>query len=78
VSWFWLNLPFAAVVFAAVCGLPLLLVIKHPDTPPTAIGETGTVAQTRRVRPVGLAAANTVVWPAHAPSGAASAERDAA
>jgi hypothetical protein len=76
VSWFWLNLPFAVIAFVAVCGLPLLLVIKHPDQAPTAIGETGTVAQTPRVRPAGLAAASTAVWPGCAP--AASAERDAA
>jgi hypothetical protein len=29
-DWFWLNLPLAAVIFAAVTGIPLWLVIKHP------------------------------------------------
>ena len=30
--WFWLNIPIAAVLFAAMAGIPLWLVIKHPDT----------------------------------------------
>jgi hypothetical protein len=34
--WFWLNIPFAAVIFAVVTGIPLWLVIKRPDTAPTA------------------------------------------
>ena len=30
--WFWLNIPIAAVIFAAMVGIPLWLVIRHPDT----------------------------------------------
>jgi hypothetical protein len=31
-SWFWLNIPLCAVMFSAVVGIPLRMVIKHPDT----------------------------------------------
>lgn len=30
--WFWMNVPAAAVFFAAWTGIPLWLVFKHPDT----------------------------------------------
>ncbi len=30
--WFWLNIPIAAVIFAAMVGIPLWLVMRHPDT----------------------------------------------
>jgi hypothetical protein len=29
-SWFWLNVPAAAVFFAAWSGIPLYMVLKHP------------------------------------------------
>lgn len=32
--WFWLNMPLAAMFFAAWTGIPLWLVLKHPDTGP--------------------------------------------
>jgi hypothetical protein len=31
-TWFWLNMPLAAVIFALIVGVPLWMVIKHPDT----------------------------------------------
>jgi hypothetical protein len=31
-AWFWLNIPIGAVLFAAMVGIPLWLVIKRPDT----------------------------------------------
>jgi hypothetical protein len=30
-TWFWLNMPLAAAFFAAFTGIPLWLVLKHPD-----------------------------------------------
>jgi hypothetical protein len=33
-SWFWLNIPLAALIFLAMTLIPLWLVIKHPDTGP--------------------------------------------
>jgi hypothetical protein len=32
--WFWLNIPIGAVLFAAMAGIPMWMVIKHPDTAP--------------------------------------------
>jgi hypothetical protein len=31
-TWFWLNIPIGTVLFVAMVGIPLWLVIKHPDT----------------------------------------------
>jgi hypothetical protein len=39
VSWFWLNIPLAAIFFIAMTAIPLWLVFRHPDTGPrTAAG----------------------------------------
>jgi hypothetical protein len=70
-AWFWLNIPLCALIFGAVCGIPVWLVIKHPDTAALPIGGSDTAPQ---ARPVALAAPSTVVRPALA----ASAEREAA
>jgi|GEM_PF-752692 len=35
-SWFWLNMPLGAVFFLAVAGIPLWMVLRHPDTRPSA------------------------------------------
>jgi hypothetical protein len=34
--WFWLNIPLAAAFAAAWMGIPLWLVLKHPDAGPHA------------------------------------------
>jgi hypothetical protein len=31
-TWFWLNIPLCAVIFSATVGIPMWMVIKHPDT----------------------------------------------
>ncbi len=31
-TWFWLNIPLCAAIFAAMVGIPLWMVIKRPDT----------------------------------------------
>ena len=33
-QWFWMNIPLAAMFFAIWTGMPLWLVLKHPDTGP--------------------------------------------
>jgi len=33
-SWFWLNVPLMVLVFLAVSGIPLWLVLRHPDRGP--------------------------------------------
>jgi hypothetical protein len=70
-AWFWLNIPLGALIFGAVCGIPLWLVIKRPDTAPMPIGGSNTGPQ---ARPLVFAAPSTVVRPAPA----APTEREAA
>jgi hypothetical protein len=31
-TWFWINIPLCAVIFSAVVGIPLWMVIRRPDT----------------------------------------------
>jgi hypothetical protein len=31
-TWFWLNIPLCAVIFSAMVGIPMWMVIKRPDT----------------------------------------------
>lgn len=33
-NWFWLNIPLMAIFFLAITGIPLWLVLRHPDTGP--------------------------------------------
>ena len=33
-SWVWLNIPLSALVFLAIAGIPMWLVLKHPDERP--------------------------------------------
>ncbi|MGH3396539.1 MAG: hypothetical protein ACRDPO_17795 [Streptosporangiaceae bacterium] len=33
-SWFWLNVPLMAVFFLATAGIPMWLVLRHPETGP--------------------------------------------
>lgn len=70
-AWFWLNIPLMALIFGAVCGIPVWLVHKHPDTVPSPIGGRDTVPQ---ARPAAFAAPATVAVPALT----APAEREAA
>jgi len=53
-NWLWLNVPLATLIFGAVTGIPMWMVIKHPDTGPDAAA-AGPVA-----RPVPAAAASGV------------------
>jgi hypothetical protein len=70
-AWFWLNIPLCAVIFGAVCGIPMWLVIKHPDTAERPADGSDTAPQ---ARPVAVAAPSTAARPALA----APAERQAA
>ena len=38
-AWFWLNVPLGALIFLAVAGIPMWLVIKRPDTGPGSAAE---------------------------------------
>jgi hypothetical protein len=64
--WFWINMPLAAVFFAAWTGVPLWLVLKHPDTSPES-GIPDTPHQAQVAEPTGPQAAD-VHGPRHAGS----------
>ena len=42
--WFWLNVPLGALIFLAVSGIPLWLVLRHADLAPArpTVGQDGT------------------------------------
>jgi hypothetical protein len=56
-SWFWLNMPLAALFFAAWSGIPLWMVLRHPgrrddpaiDVPAQAIQADPADLQAERV-----------------------------
>ena len=35
-NWIWLNMPLGALIFLAMAGIPLWMVIRHPDAGPDA------------------------------------------
>jgi hypothetical protein len=45
--WFWLNIPLAAAFVAAWTGIPLWLVLRHPDADPRAAGPRAAAAGPR-------------------------------
>ena len=59
--WFVLNIPLAVAFFAALVGIPLWLVIKHPDTPPDH-----SEAHAYLAAKAAAAAADESAWPAAA------------
>lgn len=40
-NWLWLNVPLMALFFVVTAGIPLWLVIRHPDTGPAAVRQPG-------------------------------------
>ena len=40
-NWLWLNIPLGAVFFLAIAGIPLWMVIRHPDYRPAPADATG-------------------------------------
>jgi hypothetical protein len=41
-NWFWINMPLAAAFFGAGVGVPMWLVIKHPDQGPAPLAAQAT------------------------------------
>ncbi len=37
-AWLWMNIPLSVLMFGAVTGIPVWVVIKHPDVGPPAPG----------------------------------------
>jgi hypothetical protein len=50
-NWFWLNIPFGVVFFLAVAGIPLWMVIRHPDHRPAPTGAAGKGARAQAATP---------------------------
>ncbi len=44
-SWFWMNIPLAAIIFSAMAGIPLWMVINYPDGAAVRRGHRGQGAQ---------------------------------
>jgi hypothetical protein len=47
-SWFWLNIPLSTAIFLATAGIPLWMVLRHPDARPS---DSGAPYATPRLRP---------------------------
>ena len=48
-NWFWVNVPLMVIFFAAVAGIPLWLVFKHPDAGPLTAVQPGEIGPGRPV-----------------------------
>ena len=50
-SWFWMNIPLAVAFFAVWVGIPMWLVLKHPDRGPAPVAAPVQARQTALVEP---------------------------
>jgi hypothetical protein len=57
--WFWLNIPLASLFFGGVAGIPMWMVIKHPDTAPDFSAERRPAEADTRARAAQAAAGRT-------------------
>jgi hypothetical protein len=48
-SWFWMNMPLAIAFFAVWVGVPMWLILKHPDRGPAPVAAP---VQARQAAPV--------------------------
>jgi len=46
-NWLWLNIALGAVFFLAITGIPLWMVIRHPDYRPASADAAGAGAKAR-------------------------------
>ena len=46
-TWFWLNIPLGALFVLAISGIPLWMVIRHPDDHPAGTDAAGRSATGR-------------------------------
>jgi hypothetical protein len=49
-SWFWLNIPLMAAFFLATAGIPMWLVLRHPETGPARTSRTSRSIPPRSLR----------------------------
>jgi hypothetical protein len=50
-NWIWLNAPLGALITLAVAGIPLWMLIKHPDAGPERAAHPGPRRADDRERP---------------------------
>jgi hypothetical protein len=62
--WFWLNIPLAALFFTATAGIPMRMVIKHPDTAPdfSAVPQPAEADTRARAAQVAAEQDNAAAW----------------
>jgi hypothetical protein len=62
--WFWLNIPLATLFLTATAGIPMRMVIKHPDTAPDFSAAPRLAEADTRARPAQVAAEqdDAVAW----------------
>ncbi len=51
-SWFWLDVPLMAVFFLATAGIPMWLVLRHPETGPARTSRSTRLDATPQSVPV--------------------------
>ena len=51
-SWFWLNVPLMALFFLATAGIPMWLVLRHPETVPARTSRSTRLDATPQSVPV--------------------------
>jgi hypothetical protein len=51
-SWFWLNVPLMAVFVLATAGIPMWLVLRHPETSPARTSRSTRLDATPQSVPV--------------------------
>jgi hypothetical protein len=51
-SWFWLNVPLMSVFFLATAGIPMWMVLRHPDHRPARMSRSTRMDATPQSVPV--------------------------
>ncbi len=51
-SWFWLNVPLMSVFFLATAGIPMWMVLRHPDNRPARMSRSTRMDATPQSVPV--------------------------
>lgn len=49
-TWFWINIPLAAMFFIAMTAIPLWLTLRRPDTGPNAVATPARAPRTHAAR----------------------------
>jgi hypothetical protein len=50
-SWFWMNIPLAVVFFGLWVGVPMWLILRHPDQGPAPVAAPAQAGQAALAEP---------------------------